>query len=240
MEESKQITANGPVSQAMELLKTGGDINTLEKMLELQERWDKNEAKKSYNVAMAGFKANPPKLIKTKSVSYETSKGGQTNYKHADLANIVEIINSELSKRGLSASWKTSQDQGIQVTCTISHILGHSESTTLSSPPDTSGGKNSIQAIGSTVTYLQRYTLLALTGLAAHDQDDDGKGATDEGAIIMEKLVAEISLLKTVPETVQYYRNNHKKYPNVSGALIKALADRKAAIVKEVSENENN
>lgn len=234
MEESKQIIANSPISQAVELLKKGGDINTLEKMLELQERWDKNEAKKSYNVAMAEFKANPPKLIKTKHVKY-----GNTEYNHADLANITETINSALSKCGLSASWKTSQDQGIQVTCTISHILGHSESTALSSPPDTSGGKNTIQAIGSAVTYLQRYTLLALTGLSAHDQDDDGEITTsEEGAVIMKKLTDEISLLKTIEETVQYYRDNHKKYPLVSAELIKTLANKKAVIVKSLSETD--
>jgi hypothetical protein len=47
----------------------------------------------------------------------------------------------------------------------------------LSGEPDASGQKNKIQQVGSTVTYLQRYTLLALTGLATHDQDDDGRGS---------------------------------------------------------------
>jgi hypothetical protein len=53
--------------------------------------------------------------------------------------------------------------------------MGHSESTSLTAAPDTSGSKNSIQAVGSTITYLERYTLLALTGLAAQGQDDDGQ-----------------------------------------------------------------
>ena len=43
--------------------------------------------------------------------------------------------------------------------------------------PDDSGGKNPIQSIGSTITYLERYTILALTGLATKEQDDDGKSA---------------------------------------------------------------
>ena len=47
------------------------------------------------------------------------------------------------------------------------------ESTTLSGPPDTTGSKNDLQSIGSTISYLQRYTLLALTGLATFDMDDD-------------------------------------------------------------------
>lgn len=44
---------------------------------------------------------------------------------------------------------------------------------------DESGNKNSIQSIGSTVTYLQRYTLKAGLGLAAASDDDGGK-ADDE------------------------------------------------------------
>ena len=62
----------------------------------------------------------------------------------------------------------------IRVTCVLSHILGHSERVTLQASPDQSGGKNNIQAVGSTVTYLERYTLLAVTGLATAEQDDDG------------------------------------------------------------------
>jgi hypothetical protein len=47
----------------------------------------------------------------------------------------------------------------------------------MKAPKDTSGSKNAIQSIASTITYLQRYTLFAATGLAADDQDDDGKAA---------------------------------------------------------------
>ena len=44
-------------------------------------------------------------------------------------------------------------------------------------PLDTSGGKNNIQAMGSAVSYLERYTLLAITGLSTKEMDDDGRGA---------------------------------------------------------------
>jgi len=143
--------------------------------MDLQMRWEANNAKKSYHEAMTQFKANPPDIDKNRHVKYQTSKG-TTEYDHADLFNVTEKINTELSKYGLSASWTTAQlEKQISVTCRITHILGHSESTTLSSSPDDSGGKNSIQAIGSAVTYLQRYTLLALTGLATREQDNDGK-----------------------------------------------------------------
>lgn len=148
----------------------GADLEKLSKLLDIQERWEANEARKAYHVAMSEFKNNPPKIDKDKSVSY-----GNTKYNHASLANVVEKITKELSKYGLSASWRTHQNGQIQVTCKITHILGHSEETTLSAAADKSGSKNDIQAIGSTVTYLQRYTLLSALGLATYDQDDDAQ-----------------------------------------------------------------
>lgn len=163
----------------MVAMQQGYDANMIEKMMDLQERLEKSEAKKAYIKAMAAFKENPPKILKDTKVEFETSKG-TTGYSHAKLAAITNAVCSELSKHGLSADWETDQKEKISVTCIITHILGHSESTTLSAGPDTTGNKNAIQAIGSTVTYLQRYTLLAKLGLATHDMDDDGQNSEDK------------------------------------------------------------
>ena len=64
----------------------------------------------------------------------------------------------------------------MEITCTLSHEGGHSESVSMGGPPDTGPGRNAMQARGSTKTYLERYTLTAILGLAAQDADDDGKG----------------------------------------------------------------
>jgi len=126
-------------------------------------------------------------------VSYTVTGKGTTAYNHASLANVTNKINRALSEHGLSASWVTNQSDGLKVTCTIAHKLGHSESTSLSAGPDTSGSKNAIQAIGSTVTYLERYTILALTGLATREQDDDGGGAgSGSSEYISEELLGEL------------------------------------------------
>jgi len=183
-ETKNEIQKNeSPLMAAAALVQKDGnmDVGKLKELLEVQERWEANEAKKAYVQAMSAFKANPPDILKDKHVSHPTKTGGQKEYNHATLHNVTTTINSELSKYGLTASWVTSQDNGsVKVTCKITHIMGHSEETCLSAPPEVSGGKNPIQAIGSTVTYLQRYTLLALTGLATHDQDDDGAGSGDK------------------------------------------------------------
>ena len=177
------MTDNLPIqsspSTLIELaINQGVDLDKIEKMLVLQERWEKNEAKKAYIRAMTAFKANPPEIEKDVRVQYDTSKG-KTDYKHASLANVTKKINSALSEHGLSAAWSTTQQNGsVAVTCTITHEQGHSESTSLTASPDASGSKNAIQAIGSTISYLERYTILALTGLATFDMDDDGNATS--------------------------------------------------------------
>jgi len=157
-------------------LDTGADIEKLQQLLDLQKEYEANEARKAYSVAFAEFKKNPPLIDKDVTVNYQNKNGDVTNYKHSSLQNVVEKIGSELSKHGLSHSWTMDQNENGQVvvTCKLTHILGHCEENTLKSSPDSSGGKNNIQAIGSAVTYLQRYTLLGVTGLATKGQDDDG------------------------------------------------------------------
>lgn len=170
-----------PLMIAAELVRANGnmDVGKLEKLLAMQERYDATQAKKSYVEAMSKFKENPPEILKDKTVRYKPKDKPEVVYKHASLHNVTTCINKALSEHGFHAAWVTNQnDKGaVEVTCKITHKDGHSEQTCLSAPPDTTGSKNVIQAIGSTVKYLQRYTLLALTGLATHEQDDDGAGA---------------------------------------------------------------
>ena len=171
-----QVPQTSPAEMIKAAVAGGADLEKLKGLLELQKDWEANEARKAYHEAMAQFKTTSIKIPKDKKVSYSTSKG-PVQYSHASLANVVEKISAELSKHGLSASWVMHQDKekGITVTCKITHSKGHSEEASLSAPADDSGSKNNIQQIGSTITYLQRYTLLGLTGLATYDQDNDGK-----------------------------------------------------------------
>ncbi len=92
------------------------------------------------------------------------------------------------------------QNGVIAVTTRISHIQGHFEETTLSAPSDTSGSKNAIQAIGSTISYLQRYGILALTGLATTDQDDDGQGDVEYIDDKQKHQLADMMAAKNVSE----------------------------------------
>jgi hypothetical protein len=164
-----------PVDLIQQAIEKGSNLEQIEKLMQLQERWEANEAKKAYFEAMAAFKASPPEINKDRTVKYKDVK-----YNHASLYNVTEKINTELSKHGLSASWKVQQNGIISVTCKIVHIRGYGEETTISAASDTSGSKNAIQAVGSTITYLQRYSLLSLTGLATFDDDGAASGGIAE------------------------------------------------------------
>lgn len=160
------------------------DLDRLEKLLVLKERWDANEARNAYIEAMARFKANPPKITKNKHVAYRNKAGSLTEYDHATHAEVVEKIGAALAVQGLSHSWGINQTEtGIEVMCAVTHVKGHVERCVMKALADESGGKNSIQALGSAITYLQRYTLLSATGLTSSDiDDDDGRaaGITDD------------------------------------------------------------
>jgi hypothetical protein len=183
-----------PMAMIQMAVQQGADIDKLRQLMDLQERWEKNEARKAFVAALNAFKANPPELSKNKHVMFETQKG-RTEYDHATLDNVSLNIGRALSQHGLSHRWDVEQKEGgiIRVTCVLTHCQGHSERVPMEGMPDISGGKNSIQGIGSTVTYLQRYTLLAATG---KDQDDDGEGgekAKKEPARVSEQIWKKLS-----------------------------------------------
>jgi len=155
----------------------GADLDQLQKLMDLQDRWEANEARKAFTVAMTGFKAEPVEILKRKNVSFTARDGNVTSYNHAELSDVTDAIGPALAKHQLSYRWNIRQEgASIKVDCILTHVRGHCETVTLSAAPDDSGKKNDIQKVASTTTYLQRYTLLALTGMSTKGMDDDGRG----------------------------------------------------------------
>jgi len=159
------------------------DMDQLERFYELQRKWEEDQAKKAYVVAMSAFKAEPLVIEKTKQVSMKLKEGGKIEFKHVELAGVVDAVVPAMALHGLSHRWdihQSDKDRIITVDCIITHAGGHSEKVTMHGLPDDSGKKNAIQQVASTVTYLQRYTLMAACGVAAKNIDDDGNGGGDE------------------------------------------------------------
>ena len=171
------------------LVQRGADLATLEKFMDLKEREEKNQARKAFVVAMTKFKADPPEIYKDK-------ENKQFKSKYSSIDAMVNSTIPKLSKYGLSHSWQIGEINGNpQVTCILTHELGHSESATMSAPPDTSGGgsKNPIQQIKSTQTYLKIATFEAVTGLVSTEGNLDDDGNASGAEYITSEMQTEIN-----------------------------------------------
>jgi hypothetical protein len=179
------------------------DVDKMTKLYDIRDRELARCAKQAFATAMAEFKKNPPKILKDKHVEFTTGKG-VTAYDHATLGNVCAQVINALAAVEISHRWDLDQrDNCVTVTCVLTHAEGHETRTPFIAGRDDTGSKNNIQAIGSAVTYAQRYTLLAAVGLAA-ENDDDGRGAgptielvSDEQAANLQALITEVSANKT-------------------------------------------
>lgn len=214
-----------PMQMLQIAVSKGVDTEQLKVLMELKRQWDTDRAREAFTEAMSKFRSEAIDVVKDKRVEF-----GNTKYSHATLAGIVNQIAPKLSEHGLSHRWETKQEgNAITVTCIVTHKLGHSISNSLTAPPDNSGSKNSIQAIGSAVTYLQRYTLLAITGLAAKDADDDGRSAQPAVAKITESQAADLGALI---EEVNANRTNFLKFYNIKKLDELAAKDLPSAVAE--------
>jgi len=172
---TQQLTVKNQVTMPGQLLELAInkdlDIDKLAKLMELQKEYNADIARKAFFSALSEFQIQCPELRKTKEVSFK-----ETKYNYAPLADIDRQIKKSLKDNGLSKRWEI-QDSGedITVTCIITHVDGHTEKTSMKSKPDTSGSKNPIQARGSAIEYMKRYTLIGALGITTADSDIDGR-----------------------------------------------------------------
>ncbi len=186
------IANDSPAGMMLAALGQGASLDQVEKMMELQERWEANNARKAYNTAFSAFKAEAVSIMKNRQVTDGPLKGKA----YAELHAVVDALTPALSKHGLSASWKLTKDEKdwMEVTCYLRHVQGHEESVSMGGPPDAGGAKNAIQARASTKSYLERYTLKAITGVAEGGDDNNGGNsgsdwlAAAEGCATTEEL----------------------------------------------------
>lgn len=176
-----------PMEMLNAAVQRGADLDVLTKLMDLQERWEKNQARKDFDEAIAAAKAEIGPVIRNAK--------GHNNKAYADFAAIARSVDPIITAHGLSYRFRTTQTERINVTCVLSHKSGHFEETTLSGPPDASGSKNAIQAIGSTLTYLQRYSLIQALGLAAANDDDGATSDEATGPISAEQAKRLMSLV---------------------------------------------
>jgi hypothetical protein len=134
-----------------------------------------------------------------------------TEYDHETLDHACDEIIPALAAVGITHKWITPMPvvpTNIRVGCVLTHVLGHSDSPVeFEGPPDDSGGKNALQARKSTVTYLERTTLLAATGLAPENADDDGQGGAKLKLDNLGERLEWIANCRDLPELERIYKD---------------------------------
>lgn len=191
-------------------------VEKLERLFELSERARAVRAKQAFAQAFAALQIELPTIdrenrIVVYSKEARERKGGpvegvdvpQQSTPYASLETIIAAIRTPLSRHGFSIRFEHATVNGlIGTTAILTHRDGHAERADI--PPlqhDSSGSKNSVQAVGSSLTYGRRYALLALLAIVSHapqDADDDGKAAgAGEVATISEDQVTEIRMMLT-------------------------------------------
>ena len=170
-------------------------VETLRELLAVRREYEADEARKAYHAAFARFKREPLTIVKATA----RTAGPLTGIKYAELSAFTRVVAPAMAKHGLSSSWRLTIDKPdwIEVTCVVTHEGGHSESVSMGGPIDTGPGRSLIQSRASSVKYLERYTLQAITGLAEQGDDDDAAGSQAQAATLDEEQIANIEALIT-------------------------------------------
>jgi hypothetical protein len=167
-----------------------GDLETFEKLLELQIAWETNEGKKEYFAAAARLEF--PAIQRTK-------KGLNSYYPPYEA--IQEIVDPILRREGFTLTFTSGEpnDKGlIPITGKLAHRMGHFETCTLYQPIGAvSKGMNANQAMGSAVSYGERYCAQMMLNLRFVGMDDDAQTfsyITDPEQMAINDLIAECGM----------------------------------------------
>lgn len=168
-EESRAVATTSPTHLIEMAISQNADVDKLERLMDMQERWENREAEKAFNRAISEFQSICPRIVK--------SKQGH-GYKYATLGDIQAQIKDTARKCGISWRWETKEQTAEQLTvkCIVTHVDGHSqstESTTFIEPPNKMQSRT--QMVGVATTYAQRYSLIGALGISTADEDMDGR-----------------------------------------------------------------
>jgi len=183
--EAKEVVALEPVSRdgLAEVLRHAIDkdvsVETIERLVALQERiTDKRNAQEFAN-ALASFQAGCPVIARTSKAKITTRGGVTYSYTYADLDHIVRTIREPLRLHGLSFSWDSKTDEGnIHCQCLLRHVNGHKSSANFSCPTSSPSGMSDQQKVASALSFARRQSLVQVLGLTMTEPDTDANDPT--------------------------------------------------------------
>ena len=172
-QSSRAVAENASVDSLLaEAVKSGASVETMERLMALRKELKAEQAKEMFVQSLANFQKDCPVIKKTKPVY---NKDGRTvRYKYAPIDSVIEQIKDALVMNDLSYSWDSTHSEGhIKVTAKLTHIMGHSETSSIEIPITKSEFMTSPQSYATAQSYAKRYTLLNVLGIGTADEDTD-------------------------------------------------------------------
>src|SRR5215831_18417073 len=170
------------------VLDPGVDVEKLDRMMAMYEGFRAKEAELAYNTAKSRIlkKLAGIKIVKNRTVLHELDKakpqtGAPEAFKYAPLEEIDKHLRPLLAEEDMDLSFSDDPREGgnILIRGRLKHLPGgHYEDSFMPAPPDTSGGKSDVQAVGSTNSFLRRYVTCNIFNIVVVGDDDDGNGGT--------------------------------------------------------------
>lgn len=182
MSELMQVAESPAVAPAREVsmferlaLDPSVDVAKLEKLIEMQERIMRHNAKAAFDADFAAMQPDIPEIDEKGKIAVK----GTVRSTYARLEDIHQAVKPVLAKHGFAIRHRTEwpKDGAIRIVGILSHKQGHSEESCFEAPMDRSEFRTDIQSMGSTVSYGRRYTTLDLLNISTRGIDNDGSTA---------------------------------------------------------------
>lgn len=172
-------TDNSIPANLIELaLKQKAPVEQLEKLLAMQERFEKANAEKEFNLAMASFQKKCPVIVKRKIVK---NKAGQERYRFAPIGDIIRQVKDLLAKHDLFYDFTKEDSEGfLTAICTVTHKNGHSKQSSFKVPIGKEDYMTDVQKYGARRTFANRYAFCDVLGITTADADIDGRDPVSE------------------------------------------------------------
>lgn len=157
----------------------------LERYLAMHKELLADQRKEEFNAAMGRLQPRLPRIKKNGRIEIVDKQTGQVKQstpfaRYEDLDRVIRPLLFEEGFTGFSFTTeeRTVAGGGIVVHGKLSHKCGHSEVSSMPVPLDTSGSKNNIQGMGSSLSYGKRYLVCAMLNIITEGEDTDGHQVT--------------------------------------------------------------
>ena len=166
------------------------DIDKLERLLALKEKMDAQAREQAFLAALSRLEPRLPQITQKGLISH-----GNVSHPYARLEDIDTAIRPLLAEEGFAISFDTKAvDNRVEIIGRLSHREGHYEYKSVTLPLDSSGAKNAVQSVGSTISYGRRMLVKMFFNLMEKGEDTDSEDPTPipaEDAMRIHELLAE-------------------------------------------------